>query len=165
MVAALAVEGVGWILANLHTAAERVDEALTEAFASDPLRQERLSIWAPEIFADFSKALVDMPVMGLLQQLARGGRMILPLREAGADAQRMVLVERSRLGLLDLLLQEAQKLGLARADAVRDYLYKQHGVPLFRINTISFGAEKPAGDNKTKEGRAQNRRVVLIVMT
>lgn len=34
LVAALAVEGVGWILANLHTAAERVDQALTEAFAS-----------------------------------------------------------------------------------------------------------------------------------
>ena len=30
----------------------------------------------------------------------------------------------------------------------------QHGVPLFRINTISFGAENPAGDNKTREGRA-----------
>jgi len=58
-----------------------------------------------------------------------------------------------------------QKLGLARADAVRDYLYKQHGVPLFRINTISFGAENPAGDNKTKEGRAQNRRVVIKVLS
>jgi len=34
----------------------------------------------------------------LLPQLARGGRMILPLREPGADAQRLVLVERSRLG-------------------------------------------------------------------
>jgi protein-L-isoaspartate(D-aspartate) O-methyltransferase len=34
----------------------------------------------------------------LLPQLARGGRMILPLRESGADAQRLVLVERSRLG-------------------------------------------------------------------
>jgi len=39
----------------------------------------------------------EMP-QALLQQLARGGRMILPLREAGADAQRLVLVERSRLG-------------------------------------------------------------------
>jgi protein-L-isoaspartate(D-aspartate) O-methyltransferase len=34
----------------------------------------------------------------LLPQLARGGRMILPLREPGAGAQRLVLVERSRLG-------------------------------------------------------------------
>jgi methyl-accepting chemotaxis protein len=34
LIAALAVEGVGWILANLHTAADRVDEALTEAFSA-----------------------------------------------------------------------------------------------------------------------------------
>jgi len=40
----------------------------------------------------------------LLQQLARGGRMILPLRERGADAQRLVLVERSRMGFAETLL-------------------------------------------------------------
>jgi protein-L-isoaspartate(D-aspartate) O-methyltransferase len=42
-------------------------------------------------------AAPQMP-QALLQQLARGGRMILPLREPGAGAQRLVLVERSRLG-------------------------------------------------------------------
>jgi protein-L-isoaspartate(D-aspartate) O-methyltransferase len=40
----------------------------------------------------------------LLPQLARGGRMILPLREPGADAQRLVLVERSRLGYAETAL-------------------------------------------------------------
>jgi protein-L-isoaspartate(D-aspartate) O-methyltransferase len=40
----------------------------------------------------------------LLPQLARGGRMILPLRERGADAQRLVLVERSRLGYAETVL-------------------------------------------------------------
>ena len=40
----------------------------------------------------------------LLHQLARGGRMILPLREPGADAQRLVLIERSRLGFSEALL-------------------------------------------------------------
>jgi protein-L-isoaspartate(D-aspartate) O-methyltransferase len=40
----------------------------------------------------------------LLQQLARGGRMILPLRGAKADAQRLVLVERSRLGYTETAL-------------------------------------------------------------
>jgi len=42
-------------------------------------------------------AAPQMP-LALLHQLARGGRMILPLREPGADTQRLVLVERSRLG-------------------------------------------------------------------
>jgi protein-L-isoaspartate(D-aspartate) O-methyltransferase len=40
----------------------------------------------------------------LLPQLARGGRMILPLRDRGADAQRLVLVERSRLGYAETAL-------------------------------------------------------------
>ena len=46
------------------------------------------------------------PVMpqALLQQLARNGRMILPLREGKADAQRLVLVERSRLGFTETAL-------------------------------------------------------------
>ena len=40
----------------------------------------------------------------LLQQLARGGRMILPLREGRADAQRLVMVERTRLGFTEIAL-------------------------------------------------------------
>ncbi len=57
-----------------------------------------------------------------------------------------------------------KKLGQARADAVREYLYKQHQVPLFRMNIISFGEENPVGDNKTRDGRALNRRVVIKVL-
>lgn len=57
-----------------------------------------------------------------------------------------------------------KKLGVARADAVRDYLYRQHQVPLFRMNVISFGEDNPVGDNKTRDGRAQNRRVVIKVL-
>ena len=48
-------------------------------------------------------AAPEMP-QALLQQLARGGKMILPLREGRADAQRLVLVERSRLGLTETAL-------------------------------------------------------------
>jgi protein-L-isoaspartate(D-aspartate) O-methyltransferase len=40
----------------------------------------------------------------LLPQLARGGRMILPLRDRGAEAQRLVMVERSRLGYAETAL-------------------------------------------------------------
>ncbi len=48
-------------------------------------------------------AAPEMP-QTLLRQLARGGRMILPLREGKADAQRLVLVERSRLGFTETAL-------------------------------------------------------------
>jgi outer membrane protein OmpA-like peptidoglycan-associated protein len=57
-----------------------------------------------------------------------------------------------------------QALGLARAEAVKRYLYEQHQVPLHKMNAISFGEEKPVLDNKTRENREQNRRVVIKVL-
>jgi peptidoglycan-associated lipoprotein len=57
-----------------------------------------------------------------------------------------------------------ERLGLERAEAVKRYLYEQHQVPLHKINTISYGESKPAGENKTRDGRAQNRRVVIKVL-
>jgi len=57
------------------------------------------------------------------------------------------------------------KLGLERAEAVKRYLYEQHQVPLHKINVISYGEEKPIAPNKTRAGRAQNRRVVIKVLT
>jgi peptidoglycan-associated lipoprotein len=57
-----------------------------------------------------------------------------------------------------------ERLGLERADVVKRYLYEQHQIPLHRMNVITYGEDKPASDNKTKEGRAQNRRVVLRVI-
>jgi len=55
------------------------------------------------------------------------------------------------------------KLGEARAEAVRRYLNKQ-GVALNRMSTISYGKSEPVESNKTKDGRAKNRRVVVIVL-
>src|SRR5580692_10485796 len=57
-----------------------------------------------------------------------------------------------------------ERLGEERAEAVRLFM-NQHGVPLNRMSTISYGKADPVADNKTKTGRAQNRRVVLIVMS
>jgi outer membrane protein OmpA-like peptidoglycan-associated protein len=57
------------------------------------------------------------------------------------------------------------QLGLERAENVKRYLYEQHQVPLHKINVISYGEDKPIAPNKTKDGRAQNRRVVIKVLT
>jgi outer membrane protein OmpA-like peptidoglycan-associated protein len=54
-------------------------------------------------------------------------------------------------------------LGQARADAVRLYLNEQ-GVALNRMATISYGQDNPVAPNDTRDGRAQNRRVVLVVL-
>ncbi len=58
-----------------------------------------------------------------------------------------------------------KRLGLERAEAVKQYLYEQHQVPLHKMNVISYGEEKPIAPNKTRDGRAQNRRVVVKVLT
>jgi peptidoglycan-associated lipoprotein len=57
-----------------------------------------------------------------------------------------------------------QKLGLDRAEAVKRYIYQEHQIPLHRINVISYGSENPVAPNKTREGRAKNRRVVIKVL-
>ncbi|WP_309088689.1 OmpA family protein [Phenylobacterium sp.] len=56
------------------------------------------------------------------------------------------------------------QLGEARAEAVRKYLSKA-GVALNRMGTISYGEEAPVAPNDTAEGRAQNRRVAIIVLS
>ncbi len=58
-----------------------------------------------------------------------------------------------------------EQLGMERAEAVKRYLYEQHQVPLHKINVISYGEGKPVSPNNTREGRAQNRRVVVRVLS
>lgn len=58
-----------------------------------------------------------------------------------------------------------ERIGLERAEAVKKYLYMQHQVPLHKINVISYGEEKPVAPNTTRQGRAQNRRVVVRILS
>lgn len=55
-------------------------------------------------------------------------------------------------------------LGMRRAEAVRDYLYTKYQVPLHKMNVYSFGEADPVAPNRTRAGRAQNRRVVIKVV-
>jgi len=59
-----------------------------------------------------------------------------------------------------------QRIGEARAEAVKRYLYEAHQVPLHKMNVISWGEDKPVSpeSNKTRDGRAQNRRVVIRIL-
>jgi OOP family OmpA-OmpF porin len=55
-----------------------------------------------------------------------------------------------------------QRLSERRANSVRDYISKK-GVDTSRISAQGFGESKPIADNKTREGRAKNRRVEIKV--
>jgi outer membrane protein OmpA-like peptidoglycan-associated protein len=51
-----------------------------------------------------------------------------------------------------------------RAEAVRNYLHNACGIPLHRLAVAAYGGDKPVADNASKEGRARNRRVVVVVL-
>jgi outer membrane protein OmpA-like peptidoglycan-associated protein len=57
------------------------------------------------------------------------------------------------------------RLGERRVEAVKRYLAVDKGVPVYKIEEISFGADKPVAPNDSKEGREQNRSVTLTIMT
>jgi outer membrane protein OmpA-like peptidoglycan-associated protein len=52
-----------------------------------------------------------------------------------------------------------------RADSVIQYLAAQHNIPVHKIYLIGLGKDKPVDSNKTREGRAKNRRVDVRLMT
>ena len=58
-----------------------------------------------------------------------------------------------------------EQLGMKRAEQGKRYLYETHQVPLHKINVISYGEEKPVADNKTRDGRAENRRIVVRMLS
>lgn len=68
-------------------------------------------------------------------------------------------------GFTDHTGSPAANLALSRqrADEVVRYLTLQHKIPLYRIYQLGSGALVPVADNKTREGRQQNRRVEVKV--
>ena len=56
-----------------------------------------------------------------------------------------------------------QKLSVKRAEAVKAYLVSK-GIEKNRVYTEGKGEKQPVADNKTKEGRAKNRRVEIEVV-
>jgi outer membrane protein OmpA-like peptidoglycan-associated protein len=52
-----------------------------------------------------------------------------------------------------------EQLSQARAAAVSRYLVNEHKVPVRSVTTLGSGYALPVADDKTREGRKQNRRV------
>ncbi|HEX2279606.1 MAG TPA: OmpA family protein, partial [Candidatus Tectomicrobia bacterium] len=55
-------------------------------------------------------------------------------------------------------------LGKRRAEVVKGYLVLRHQVDPKRMTTLSYGETRPIADNRTEQGRAQNRRVEFKVL-
>jgi outer membrane protein OmpA-like peptidoglycan-associated protein len=52
-----------------------------------------------------------------------------------------------------------------RANSVIQYLGSKYNIPAHKIYVIGLGKDKPVEDNKTRDGRAANRRVDIRLMT
>lgn len=68
-------------------------------------------------------------------------------------------------GFTDNTGSEQYNVGLSqrRAESVERYLVSK-GIPLYRISIVGLGEDNPVADNKTGQGRAQNRRVEVRVL-
>lgn len=87
------------------------------------------------------------------------------LKEAGSVMQKFKSVKVRIEGHTDSTGSDAYNQGLSerRANAVKDYLVTNFSIDTGRIDTVGFGEAKPVADNKTREGRAQNRRIQFVV--
>lgn len=80
------------------------------------------------------------------------------LRQGNSGSQVMVEGHTDSVGSE----RKNEELSLARASAVRDGLIAQ-GVKAERISVAGYGASRPIADNASQEGRANNRRVEIVV--
>jgi outer membrane protein OmpA-like peptidoglycan-associated protein len=146
--------------ASARTVNGRVDQVVTEVAATNAAlaasRKLLFEVTLNEAQGNFKSGTADLPdeakarLDAVVGQLKADSRAVFIEIEGHTD----------NVGGPEL----NQRLGLERAEAVKRYLYEQHQVPLHKMNVISYGEEKPVAPNKTRDGRAQNRRVVIKVL-
>lgn len=105
-----------------------------------------------DTFFDFDKAVLKQEGKNKLTELAS--------RLSGMTVEVVVAV-----GHTDSIGSDSynQKLSERRAQAVKNFLLTQN-LPADRIYTQGKGEKQPVASNKTKEGRAKNRRVEVEVV-
>lgn len=144
--------------AELGTVSATAQEALDRAMAAGKLAQGKLV---------YERVLSDEEVLFAVgtSELSEAAKRALD-DFAGGLIERNQSVYVEIQGHTDATGSESRNmaLGLERAEAVRLYLNQAHGFPLHRTSVISYGEAAPIADNSTRAGRAQNRRVSLVVL-
>ena len=108
--------------------------------------------YAADAFFDFDKAVLKPAGKAKLDDLIA--------KVKGVNLEVIIAV-----GLTDSVGSDAynQKLSIRRSEAVKAYLVSK-GIEKNRVYTEGKGEKQPVADNKTKDGRAKNRRVEIEVV-
>jgi outer membrane protein OmpA-like peptidoglycan-associated protein len=155
---ASALDGrIGKVESSLGTTHRLAQEALDRANASHLLAQGKLAyevtLTDDQIRFAAGSAALNKPAEEVLAAL---------VKKIKADNRNFYIEIQ---GHTDQVGDKAENklLGLARAESVRDFLHTA-GLPLHRMNVISYGSSQPLVKGNASKARAQNRRVVLMVL-
>ena len=125
---------------------------VAQAPAKKPVPGSKKVAYAADAFFDFDKSVLKPAGMASLDKLVQD---IKPI-----DVEVIIAT-----GHTDSIGSDAynQKLSVRRAESVKAYLVKK-GIDPKKVYTEGKGEKQPVASNKTKEGRAKNRRVVIEVV-
>jgi OOP family OmpA-OmpF porin len=138
--------------APAQVSATAVDKNITPAAAAAPTPTAEKVTYSADAFFDFDKALLKPEGKATLQTL------VAKLKDTDIE----VIVA---TGHTDSTGPEAYnvKLSMRRAKAVKAFLVSK-GIPEARVFVEGKGEAQPTADNRTKDGRAKNRRVDIEVV-
>lgn len=143
---------------KISTASKTAQEALERAKAAGKLAEGKflyeVVLSNDKIRFEFEKATLSDEAKAALDEFAA------PLRSSNESVFLEIQGHTDSSGSEDFNLI----LGERRAEAVRRYLNQALDLPLHRMSVISYGESEPIADNSTREGRAENRRVVIVVL-
>lgn len=125
--------------------------ALDERFKSRNNYQESME---KQVFFKFNSSSLGEDFLPVLDEIARAVK-------ANPDAFVVLEGRTDAIGAPSYNIQLGQK----RVDAVMRYLIVDQSVPMHRVFQMSFGEEKPMASNDSKDGREQNRSVVVRIFT
>ncbi len=148
---ATAAQGCDGAIAPAPKAAAAAPKAAAPKAAAPAVAASKVT-YAADAFFDFDKAVLKKEGKAKLDDLAQ--------KVKGINLEVIIAV-----GHTDSVGADTynQKLSIRRSEAVKAYLVSK-GIEKNRIYTEGKGEKQPVADNKTKEGRAKNRRVEIEVV-